>query len=724
MSSSPSGSGESMRKDITLKLMRPGFPESQDFTLAVNLSSTVRGLKNQIQHLVAEHPDADSLRVIYGGRQLADTTILSDAFQTVLSSDSPRPIYLHVVIRPSTNPPRSGNLPARGFFTSQSGPSTASPSGTPSQPHTPTPTPTIPQGQTLGANTSGAQGSNPAAAFFASGGQENTRTIRFTRQVTISANATVFGPHGAHAQGPGSGGNNGEPSQNREPITNRDGVDLASGSQFTPQTHTLRYRPPRQSSYSEGELHQHQNAHFAGDPAWGRHLPPPPPSVNSAGDSAWGRHFPPPPDAYSLSDPTGWSRHALQNSPYTSPGTYPNPSYPTPRQQFYLAQGPNGENNLLVPPAPPALPSGPWSFPPRRIRSPLAPVGTHMTPPPGFNLDENLNSETRSPNTIRHYSPDDHLRASMYMQIEPTAVAEQLYNLEGQRNELARRLEQDFRRDLLALYHRPAHTPNVPVPVAVGPAPARPQTWTDYIINFIAWLNGGNPPIPNDRFFEVAAGWLIDNIWLALKLALGVYILGGGRGTRRDMILWAVATVVFLAQSGILHFLLNHRLQNIFNQLNAILPDLDGDRFQPPAQANQEPQPQPQQPQPDGAPHPQQLADRLMQQRNNRRNGGIWDNIQTSVGIFMASLVPGLGERVGNARRLQLEALEAIEGGQQADQAHGGPADGREGGEGDDVARANQAEQAAGEGGGGGGRQPNPPNQPAQDQDVQPLFGL
>ena len=84
MSSSPSGSEESMRKDITLKLMRPGFPESQDFTLAVDLSSTVRGLKNQIQHLVAEHPDADSLRVIYGGRQLADTTILSDAFQTVL----------------------------------------------------------------------------------------------------------------------------------------------------------------------------------------------------------------------------------------------------------------------------------------------------------------------------------------------------------------------------------------------------------------------------------------------------------------------------------------------------------------------------------------------------------------------------------------------------------------------------------------------------------------
>ena len=80
MASSPA----SRKMEIILKLMRPGVPEAQDFTISVDLSSTVSGLKNQIQETVPERPDTNSLRVIYGGRQLADDTVLKEAFQAAL----------------------------------------------------------------------------------------------------------------------------------------------------------------------------------------------------------------------------------------------------------------------------------------------------------------------------------------------------------------------------------------------------------------------------------------------------------------------------------------------------------------------------------------------------------------------------------------------------------------------------------------------------------------
>ena len=40
--------------------------------------------------------------------------------------------------------------------------------------------------------------------------------------------------------------------------------------------------------------------------------------------------------------------------------------------------------------------------------------------------------------------------------------------------------------------------------------------------------------------------------------------------------------------------------------------------------------------------------------------GGIVDTVQNSVSIFLASLIPGLGERIGNARAAEMERQRQV----------------------------------------------------------------
>ncbi|KAK6346269.1 hypothetical protein TWF730_010599 [Orbilia blumenaviensis] len=655
----PPASGAPETVDVILKLMKPGTREPQNFTINVNLSSTVRQLRDQIQESAPDNPAAASLRLIYGGRQLADDTTLREAFRSGL--ESPNPIYLHVVIRPNPSPPRSTTIPARSFFSSQPASSGSSRGPTP-QPAAPSPTPTTPQGRAQNPN----------------GG--NTQVFSFNRQVTITATGTFIRSTRTRIQ---EGASDGSGQGSSSTSLGQNSADAASGSQYLPQTTSIRFSTPGSEAASSSQ--------YASSP--GRFL-----NLGSNPQSSPFSHFDSPLENYDTSGSVG-----------------------TPQQQYYLLQGPEGQGSILLSPVPSATSLHPWTFPPPRIRSPLAPIGSYMTPPPGLNLNEIQRVNERLPAEIA-------AQELGRVDAERQGIREQLPGINGhfrdrmlqqRRQELVDMIDRDFRNNFPLPQPNQAAAPDQFVPAQVPgaalagavPVPVRPRGPVDYLLSFIMWFFGGNLVMPNEAAIEGALRWLGENFWLAVKLAFGVYLLGGGRDTRRDIVLWVAATIVFLAQSGILHLIMHNRFQNILDRINAIVPDAE--RPAQPEQVNNREQ--------DGMPNPQQLADRLIQEHNNRQNGGIWDNIQTSVGIFMASLVPGLGERVGNARRMQQEAIEAMERAAQAEQEHRErvAGEGEQGADGD--INQNQA-RPAGEGAQGAANPPNPP--PQQVADVQPLFGL
>ncbi|KAK6497535.1 hypothetical protein TWF481_011941 [Arthrobotrys musiformis] len=599
---------ESDMADIILKLMRPGSREPQDVTINVNLSSTVQDLRNKIQETVPGIPDANSLRLIYGGRQLRDENILKEAFRARL--DSRNPVYVHVVIRPSRSPPRAAPAPGRGFFSPAPAASRANATSA-------TPTPTVPQNQTPGSTIPGVHnlppGTPPGTAMLLQASRGRPVSFSYTRRVTTTTTSTfVHTNRTSHDQNVSSGSTSGGPSE-------------------IPST-------PRAS----------------------------------------------------------------------------------PQQEYYLLQGPDGQGAILLAPAQPGPPltSGPshhrevsWGSAPLspseiRNRRRTNPVESEAEPssettPPGENLEQ---SQDVAREIIR-------LRKEILERrnrFQTPAEAAELEDLERRRVELMRQHTSEFRelRAPLVSSGARAQVPRQrPAPVRIRIRPRGPM---GYFFGLMLLLLGVDLLTMDERAIERALNWLLECMWLALKLGFGVYLLGGGRDTRRDIILWSAATIIFLAQSGIARVILRrYRIMPLLERIGAFLAD-PAPRPVPAAAQGNDQQQQPAQGQQGGEPHPQQLADRLIQQRNNQQEGGLWDNIQASVGIFMASLIPGLGERVGQARRLRQEALQAIEGGQAGEQAQ---AQGDVGG----VDGQGQEGQAA----------PDQPQVPAQqDPDVQPLFGL
>jgi hypothetical protein len=157
-----------------------------------------------------------------------------------------------------------------------------------------------------------------------------------------------------------------------------------------------------------------------------------------------------------------------------------------------------------------------------------------------------------------------------------------------------------------------------------------------------------NPDGENDRMMNIGG-----HLWLVFKLACFVYIFAGGGGWYRPIILAVMAACVYLAQLGIF----NDQLNMVRRHFEALLPNTD--RL---VQGHEAAAPQPR----PGARNmtPEEAARRILQQHQQQRFSWARDTMRTlerSVAIFVASLWPGIGERMVHAQEERVRAERAAE---------------------------------------------------------------
>ncbi|KAJ4315978.1 hypothetical protein N0V94_005670 [Neodidymelliopsis sp. IMI 364377] len=160
-------------------------------------------------------------------------------------------------------------------------------------------------------------------------------------------------------------------------------------------------------------------------------------------------------------------------------------------------------------------------------------------------------------------------------------------------------------------------------------------------------------PAENDRVGNIAG-----HLWLIFKLACFVYIFAGGGGWYRPLLLGSIAGIVYLVQLGIFEAQLNL----VRRHFEALLPNAD--RIVQGRNAPQ--QPADAQGPANGRVTPEEAARRLLQQQRNNQLGWVRESMRTverGVAIFVASLWPGIGERMVHAQeeRERLERVAASE---------------------------------------------------------------
>lgn len=152
------------------------------------------------------------------------------------------------------------------------------------------------------------------------------------------------------------------------------------------------------------------------------------------------------------------------------------------------------------------------------------------------------------------------------------------------------------------------------------------------------------------------------HLWLIIKLACFVYFFAGGdTGYYRPILLGVIASIVYLAQTGIFeapfHIVRRH--------FEALLPiGALQDHVAPPIQAAHAPE--------ENAANqsatanrnltPQQAAQRLLQQHHDERFGWVRESarsVERAFALFVASLWPGIGERMVHAQE-ERERLERV----------------------------------------------------------------
>tara|TARA_R110002003_G_scaffold107_9_gene9025 strand:- start:2296 stop:3747 length:1452 start_codon:yes stop_codon:yes gene_type:complete len=146
------------------------------------------------------------------------------------------------------------------------------------------------------------------------------------------------------------------------------------------------------------------------------------------------------------------------------------------------------------------------------------------------------------------------------------------------------------------------------------------------------------------------------HLWLIFKLACFVYFFSG-TGWYKSILLGIIAGAVYLAQLGIFE----EQFNLIRRHFEAILPvGALAERAAQPRNAAQNQQ----RVEPGRNLTPEEAARRLLHQRQNARVGWVRESMRTierSFAIFVASLWPGIGERMVHAQEERIRAERAAE---------------------------------------------------------------
>ncbi|KAJ4991894.1 ubiquitin family protein [Stagonosporopsis vannaccii] len=306
-----------------------------------------------------------------------------------------------------------------------------------------------------------------------------------------------------------------------------------------------------------------------------------------------------------------------------APATRTRPLPPDAPQQLYLLSSPQGPVGIL-----------------------FDQQGTYTTAP--------LSSAMSSQTFIDQYNQNRQLIAALGQQI-----AQSSQHLHGQRGHLQPvPTQQPGQLDRLQ---------PVPTQQPAQPQPVQPEAFDQaaaqrVIQNIVqnpderqpANAPPANPPPDNDRVGNIAG-----HLWLMFKLACFVYIFAGGGGWYRPLMLGSIAIIVYIVQLGVFEAQLNV----VRRHFEALLPNADRIAQARPQHANE---PAPAGAEPRRNMTPEDAARRILQQQPNNQFGWLRDGLRTlerAVALFVASLWPGIGERMVHAQeeRERLERVAASE---------------------------------------------------------------
>lgn len=208
-----------------------------------------------------------------------------------------------------------------------------------------------------------------------------------------------------------------------------------------------------------------------------------------------------------------------------------------------------------------------------------------------------------------------------------------------------------------------------------------------------------NPPHGNPGAGALAAQ-LAPILWLLLRLSFFVWFFASGNTTwTRFILICTLATVMFIAQTGLFNGLAEQLWGPIRRHLEALIPLAGPDAAlvpaanaaaiplaAPPAGGNDEVNPGLRQRRRNGEPDQAVVAATILERHRRANQGWLYTQfrrIEHSMLLFLASLVPGVGERHIAAREAEAIAAEAerqreieaaaVEANTEATGAEGGP---------------------------------------------------
>ena len=157
---------------------------------------------------------------------------------------------------------------------------------------------------------------------------------------------------------------------------------------------------------------------------------------------------------------------------------------------------------------------------------------------------------------------------------------------------------------------------------------------------------------PGDRERELLRNILIPfgtNLWLLIRLAGFVYFFTGNTGWHRTILIGLVATIVFVLQTGAFAPLIQSGWEPLRRHIEGILPLAGQNQEHAHDRGAQEaPNHENAHAQPSQGPSPEETANRLLRERM-QQDGNVFQQglrrVERAFALFIASLVPGVGER-------------------------------------------------------------------------------